>query len=146
MAIDVYELQAQQMREQAAAAERGRQQNIETFVRLWLSLGPDVLKVAGNNHDAELAEAKGLAAHRWSVLLDQEAQVQRDETALGARPKQRPSQPSDDSVPDRTLSKWNAAWEGDTKGLREQLVALKQEAARERKELESYRVDFKKGR
>jgi hypothetical protein len=32
---------------------------------MFLSLGPDCLKLAGSRHDAELAEAKGLAAARW---------------------------------------------------------------------------------
>jgi hypothetical protein len=134
------------MREQAANAERIRKENIEVFTRMFISLGPDAIRVAGQSYDAQLAKARGLASLRWSRLLDMEAQAQREEAALASRPKQRPSQPSDDTVPDRTLAKWNAAWEGETQSARDGLKLLKQEAARERKELESYRADFKKGR
>ena len=144
MAVDAYELHAQQMSEAEANAERARKQNIETFQRMWLTLGPDVVKVAGTGHDPELAEAKSLAAHRWNVLLNQEAQIVRDEQALAGRPKKRPPQPGDDLLPDRTLEQRIAAWDDETKGLRENLAALKEITKIERRELESWRVDFRR--
>ena len=49
-------------REQAAATQR----NVELFEAMFLSLGPDCLKITGTAHDAELAEAKGRAAWRWN--------------------------------------------------------------------------------
>jgi hypothetical protein len=146
MAVDQYELHAQQMQEAAANAERARKQNIETFTKMWLTLGADVVKVAGTAHDSELAEAKGLAAWRWSRLLDMESQAVAEEQAIAARPKQRPPQPGDDTVPDRTMTKWNAEWEDQTRLMREEVVNLKQSAKTERRELESWRVDFKRGR
>jgi hypothetical protein len=144
MAVDAYELHAQQMSEAAANAERARKQNIETFQRMWLTLGPDVVKVAGTGHDPELAEAKSLAAHRWNVLLNQEAQIVRDEQALAGRPKKRPPQPGDDLLPDRTLEQRIAAWDDETKGLRVNLATLKEITKTERRELQSWRVDFKR--
>jgi hypothetical protein len=144
MAVDAYELHAQQMSEAAANAERARKQNIETFQRMWLTLGPDVVKVAGTGHDPELAEAKSFAAHRWNVLLNQEAQIVRDEQALAGRPKKRPPQPGDDLLPDRTLEQRIAAWDDETKGLRVNLATLKEITKTERRELQSWRVDFKR--
>jgi hypothetical protein len=55
---------------------RGRERNVQLFAAMFLSLGPDVLKLTGTAHDQGLLEARGLAAHRWSRLLDLEAQVQ----------------------------------------------------------------------
>jgi hypothetical protein len=146
MAVDQLEMQQQQMREEAANAERGRKQNVEVFTKMWLTLGPDVIKVAGSSHDAELAEAKGRAASRWSRLLDMKAQILRDEGALSLRPAKRPAQLSDAMIPDRTLAKMDAEYEAQTQGLREQLAALKREVESERKALGALQVDFKKGR
>lgn len=39
--------------------------NLETFEALFLSLGPDVVKLDGSRHDAELMTAKASAAGRW---------------------------------------------------------------------------------
>jgi hypothetical protein len=145
MAVDQYELHAQQMREAAANAERVRAENVQVFTKMWLTLGSDVVIVAdGSRHDAALAEARSLAAHRWSRLLSQEEQIIRDEAVLAGRPKQRPSQPGDDIVPDRTIQKWNAEWEDQTRLMREELVNLKQSAKNERKALEGLRVDFRR--
>jgi hypothetical protein len=93
--VDLVEQQRQQLAEQAAANERARTENIRVFQAMWLTLGADVLKLVGTAHDAELAEAKGLAAHRWNVLLNQEAHVMRDEQALAESPKKRPSDQND---------------------------------------------------
>lgn len=144
MAIDQLELQRQQMQEAAANAERGRKQNIEIFTRLFLSLGADCVKVASSNFDGELAEARSLASYRWNRLLDLEAQCQREEATLAGRPKKRPTVPSDDAVPDRTLEKWNAAWEQETASMAENLKQLKQQAKDERKALEALRVDYRR--
>jgi hypothetical protein len=84
---------AEAARVEAAMAD-GRAQYVALFERMFLALGADVIKIAeGTRHDAELAEARGLAAHRWNQLLSMEAQVEREEQQLVARPKQRPPQP-----------------------------------------------------
>ena len=127
-----------QQAEQAAAAEAARKANVETITRMWLSLGPDVLKLAGTMHDGEIAEAKGLAAARWNGLVGMESQIQREEAALAIRPKNRPTQPGDDELPDRTLKQRDAEWQDKTKYLRDSLAALKDQAKAERQELESY--------
>jgi len=116
----------------------GRQGNVALFETMFLNLGFDCLKLATTGHDAELAEAKGLAAHRWGRMLDLEAQVQREEAALTSRPKNRPAQPGDETLPDRTLEKRNAKWQHETKDMHAALVALKEQAKRERRELEAF--------
>ena len=73
----------------------------------------------------------------WARLLDQEAQVQRDEAALASRPKKRPTVPTDDTLPERTLAERDRAFEQETKVRRESLAALKDQAKAERRELES---------
>ena len=94
-----------------AEAARAREQNVTIFTRMFLSLGPDVLKLDGTRHDAEMMEARGHAASRWARLLDLEAQVQRDEAALASRPKKRPTQPGGDTLPQRTLAERDRAFE-----------------------------------
>lgn len=137
--IDVLARRQQEMAEQAAAADAAHKANVNRFVELWLSLGADILKVAGSNrHNAELAEAQGLAAARWNGLVGMESQIQREEAALAIRPKNRPTQPGDDELPDRTLKQRDAEWQDKTKYLRDSLAALKAEAASERRLLESY--------
>ena len=42
--------------------------NLETFEALFLSLGPDVVKLDGSRHDSELMQAKATAAGRWMRL------------------------------------------------------------------------------
>lgn len=137
--IDLIERQRQQMAEQAAAAAAARKSNVNRFVELWLTLGVDLLKVAGSNrHNAELQEAQGIAAGRWNGLVGMESQIQREEAALAGRPKKRPTQPGDDVLPDRTLEKQGQAWEEQTKYLHASLADLRKLAAAERKELEGF--------
>lgn len=128
----------QEMAEQAAAGERARKQNVEVFARMWLTLGSDVLKLDGNRHDAALAEARGLAVFRWNQLINMEQQVIREEQKLATRPKTRPVQRADDQLPDRTIEKQDREWQAKTEYLRTTLEELKEQAKRERKELESY--------
>jgi hypothetical protein len=145
--MDLLEKQQREWQEQAANAERGRLENIRVFTRLWLGLGPDIVKVAdGSRHDSELAEAKGLAAHRWNVLLNQEQQVARDEQALATRPKQRPPEHGDDLLPDRTIASRTAAYADETKARIAALADLRELVKNERKSLEALRIDFKRGR
>lgn len=94
-----------------AEAARARGQNVGIFTRMFLSLGPDVLKLDGTRHDAEMMEARGHVASRWARLLDLEAQVERDEAALASRPKKRPTQPGGDTLPQRTLAERDRAFE-----------------------------------
>jgi hypothetical protein len=84
-------------------------------------------------------EARGHAANRWSLLLDLEAQAQREEQNLALRPKKRPTQPTDDRLPDRTIEKQARDWEEQTKGRHAALAELKAQANAERKTLESFR-------
>ena len=105
---------------------------------MFLSLGADCIKVAGSRHDAELIEARGLAAHKWEQLLGMEQQIQREEQQLAARPKSRPSQPGDEVLPDRTLAQRDAGWLDETNYKRDSLAALKEQARAERQELEHF--------
>lgn len=73
-----------------AETARAREQNVGIFTRMFLSLGPDVLKLDGTRHDAEMMEARGHAASRWARLLDLEAQLQRDDAVLAGRRSARP--------------------------------------------------------
>ena len=98
--VDMLARHQQEMAEQAAAGERARRANVNRFVELWLTLGADVLKLDGTRHDAERAEARGLAMSRWNQLINIEQQVIREEQALVARPRKRPPAPGDDLVPD----------------------------------------------
>lgn len=67
---DAFVARQRQMQEQAAANERAYRSNVNRFVEMYLTLGSDVIKIAdGSRHDAELAEAKGLAASRWPLFL-----------------------------------------------------------------------------
>ena len=131
------EMQHQQQ-EQAAAAERARVANVQRFVQMWLTLGQDCITAAGSGHRPEIDEALGLAAHRWNRLLDMEAQVQREEAALASRPKTRPAELTDETLPDRTLEKRNADWHEQTKHMRAAHEELRKLAEKERKELESF--------
>jgi hypothetical protein len=133
--IDLLAQRQQEMAEQAAASERARQQNLRVFEAMWLTLGRDVLLLDGNRHDAELAEARGLAVFRWNQLINIEQQVIREEQALAARPKKRPSAPGDDLVPDRTLAERDRAFEEESKGRRDGLEVLKAQAKHERASL-----------
>lgn len=136
--MDLVARHQQEVAEKAAAAEAARNANVETFTRMWLTLGPDVLKLAGTIHDGEIAQAKGSAAARWNGLVGMESQIQREEATLASRPKNRPAQPGDDVLPDRALKQRDEEWQDKTKYLRDSLAALKAEAASERRLLESY--------
>jgi hypothetical protein len=145
MRVDQLELQQQEM-QAAADAERGRKQNVSVLERMWLTLGPGILKFIGTAHDQELAEARGLASSRWHRLLDMEAQVGRDEQALASRPKTRPAELGDDVLPDRTIASRTAAYADETKARIAQLADLRELAKNERRALEGLRIDFTKGR
>jgi hypothetical protein len=137
---DLFERHQQELVEQQRAGERAYRSNVSRFVEMFLSLGPDCIKIAeGTRFDGQMTEAKGLAASRWSQLLGLEQQVIREEGILAARPKTRPAQPGDEVLPDRTLEQRNAAWQDETKHKRGALAELKEQAKRERKELEALR-------
>jgi hypothetical protein len=136
---DAFVARQRQMQEQAAAGERASRSNVEIFTKLFLGLGADAMKLAGTRHDAELAEARGLAAARWNQLLSMEAQVIHDEQQLAARPKKRPAQPGDDLLADEVIKRQEQAFEDQTRARRDSLEQLKEQAKRERKELESLR-------
>jgi hypothetical protein len=131
-----------EMQEQAAASERARIANVQRFTQMWLTLGRDCITAAGSGHRPEIDEALGLATHRWSRLLDMEAQVQREAAVLASRPKNRPAELTDDTLPDRTLEKRNADWQEQTKHMRAAHEELRKLAEKERRELEA----FTKGR
>lgn len=135
---DQYAQMQHQQQEQAAAAERARVANVQRFTQMWLTLGQDCITAAGSGHRPEIDEALGLATNRWSRLLDAEAQVQREEQQLANRPKKRPAQPTDDTLPDRTIEKQARDWEEQTKHLHVALAELHKLTVSERKELESY--------
>jgi hypothetical protein len=140
MTQDVYAARQQQMQEQTAAAERAYRANVNRFVEMWLSLGSDVMRLDGTRHDAELAEAKGLASARWNRLVAMESQIQREEATLASRPRKRPISSTDDTLPDKFLEKQEQEWQDKTKYLRDSLAALKAEAASERRLLESFQT------
>jgi hypothetical protein len=139
---ELFERHRQELAEQAAAGERARVANVRRFCEMWMTLGQDCIRAASSQHRPEIDEALGLATHRWGRLLDMEAQVQRDEQVLAARPKTRPAQPGDEALPDRTLDQRNADWQVETKNRRAGLAELRKLAEKERRELES----FTKGR
>jgi len=137
---DLFERHQQELVEQQRAGERAYRSNVSRFVEMFLSLGPDCIKIAeGTGFDGQMTEAKGLAASRWSQLLGLEQQVIREEGILAARPKTRLAQPGDEVLPDRTREQRNAAWQDETKHKRGALAELKEQAKRERKELEALR-------
>jgi len=137
MTQDAYEARHRELAEQAAAGERARVANVQRFTQMWLTLGQDCIRAAGSGHRAEIDEALGLATNRWGRLLDAEAQAQREEAALASRPKTRPPERTDEQLPDRTIAQRDAAWQDETKHKRVALADLKEQAKRERKELES---------
>jgi hypothetical protein len=137
--IDLFARQKQQMEEQAAAGERAYRHNVNRFVEMFLSLGPDCIKIAeGTRFDEQLTEAKGIAAHRWNQLLGMEEQAEREAATLASRPKKRPISSTDDTLPDKFLEKQEQEWQDKSTYLRDSLAALKAEAASERRLLESY--------
>jgi hypothetical protein len=113
--------------------------NVQRFVQMWLTLGQDCIPAAGSGHRPEIDEALGLATHRWGRLLDMEAQIIREEQTLAARGKTLPTQPGDEMLPDRTISQRDAAYLDETKHRKAALAELKEQAKREREELEALR-------
>jgi hypothetical protein len=138
--VDLFAKRREKIAEEAAAGERARISNVQRFAQMFLSLGSDVVKIGGTAHDSELAEAKGLAAGRWMRLHDWEAEVVRDEQKLAARPKTRPVQKGDETLPERTIAQRDAAWLDEGTHRRAALAELKAQATKERKELESFIV------
>jgi hypothetical protein len=138
MTQDALAARQREMEEQTKAAEEGRRKNVALFERMWLTLGADCIRAAGSQHQVELAEALGIATSRWSRLLDMEQQVIREETALASRPKNRPAERTDETLPDRTLEKRNADWQEQTKHMRAAHEELRKLAETERKELDSF--------
>jgi hypothetical protein len=134
---DLVARRQQDLAEQQRAGETAYRRNVETFTRMFLSLGVDVTRLDGTRFDPALTEARGLAMSRWHRLLQQEEQIAREEQALAARPKTRPAQPGDQVLPDRTLAQRDADWQEQTKAKRAALAELRKLAAKERKELES---------
>ncbi len=136
---DLVQRDLQAAQEAAVRNEEAHKANVKLFAEMFLSLGADCIKVAGSSrHDAELAEARGLAAYRWEQLLGMEQQIQREATALESRPKKRPAQSGDELVPDRTIAEWEEAFEHQTKHAHVALAALREQAKRERRELEGF--------
>jgi hypothetical protein len=137
--IDLFARQQQQMQEQAAANERAYRDNVSRLTEMFLSFGLSVIQVAeSSRHDAALAEARGLAGHRWNQVLSMEQQIVREEQQLAARPKKRPSEVGDDLLPDRTIAERERAWEEQTKHMHAAHAELRKLAETERRELESY--------
>jgi hypothetical protein len=83
--IDMFARDRQEMAEQAAAGERAQARNVETFTGMWLTLGADVITAAGSCHQEELAEALGIASHRWDQLLHMEAKSSAKRQVEGGR-------------------------------------------------------------
>jgi hypothetical protein len=129
--------QRQQMEEQQREAEHASRRNVEVFERMFLSLGVDAIKAAGSSHDSELAEARALAADRWSRLLDLEAQVQRDEQLLAARGK-RPADPADKMLAPEVVRRMEKEYEAQTKFRAESVKQERELAVSTRKELEAF--------
>jgi hypothetical protein len=136
---DQFVARQREMEEQQREFERARVRNVQRFTQMWLSLGPDCIRAAGSGHQPEIAEALGLATHRWGRLLDMEQQVIREEQTLAARGKTRPVQQGDEMLPDRTIAQRDAAYLDETKHRKAALAELKEQAKRERKELEALR-------
>lgn len=134
---DIVERDRRAAAEQAVRDQQAHKTNVELFTKMFLSLGADCIKVATSRHDAELAEAKALAAYRWEQLLGMEQQIQRDAAALQSRPRHRPSERADETLPDRTLEQRNKDWEQQTEHRATALALLREQTKRERAELES---------
>ena len=120
--------------------EQAHQRNVTTFTRMFLSLGADCTKIAGTAHDAELAEAKGIAASRWEQLLGMEAQIPREEANLAMLERGRVTDPSDEFAGPELRAKKDADHRDRVESRRGGLRQLKEEAKRVRKELESFQA------
>jgi len=136
--MDLIARHQQEMAEQAAADERSRKNNIETFLRMWLSLGADCIKAVGSSHADEINESLGLASYRWEQLLGMEAQIPREEAKLATLERGRVPEPADEFTPKELLAKKDAAHRDREESTRSSIKQVKEEAKRVRKELESY--------
>jgi hypothetical protein len=85
-----------------------------------------------------LAAGKAAAAARWEQLLNLEAQVPREEANLAAPERGRVPDPNDEFAPRELLAKKDADHRNRVEARRDGLKQLKEEAKRERQELESY--------
>jgi hypothetical protein len=141
--IDLVARHQQELAEQATQGERARVANVQRFTQMWLTLGADCIRAAGSGHQDELTEALGLATHRWSRLLDMEAQVQRDEQQLATRGKKRPPAHDEQLLPDRTVAQRDRAYLDETAHRRAALSELKAQAKHERADLESFVIKSK---
>lgn len=138
--LDLVARHKQEIAEQAAADERSRKNNIETFLRMWLSLGADCIKAVGSSHADEINEALGLASYRWEQLLGMEAQIPREEAKLATLERGRVPEPADEFTPRELLAKKDADHRNRVESRRDGLKQLKEEAKRIRKELESFQA------
>jgi hypothetical protein len=118
----------------------GDRTNLETFEALFLSLGPDVVKLDGSRHDAELMTAKASDAGRWLRLQQLEAQVEREASVLAARPKERGYVPGDEFVADSLVARQVEAWKVQTDEMASSLEYIREEAKKERAALTSFVV------
>jgi hypothetical protein len=135
---DLFERHRQQIEEQQREFERGRVANTQRFERMWLSLGPDVIRAARSSHQPEIAEALGSAVRRWELLLNLEAQIPREEAHLAVLERGRIPDPADEYAPRELLAKKDAAHRATVESRRDQVKQMKEQAKRERKELESF--------
>ena len=92
------------------------------------------MKLTGTRHDVELMEAR-------SPLRIAGPNCSRSSVRSRPSPaaEERPAQPGDELLPDRTLAQRDAGWQDETKHMQSALADLKEQAKRERKELESFR-------
>ena len=114
--------------------------NLAVFEALFLSLGPEVVKLDGSRHDGELLQAKASAAGRWMRLQQLEAQVEREAAALAARPKERGYAPGDEFVADSIVARQAEAWKAQTDEMASSLEYIREEAKKERAILQSFVV------
>jgi S-methylmethionine-dependent homocysteine/selenocysteine methylase len=123
---------------QQQADEQARRRNVTTFTAMFLSLGADCIKIAGTAHDAELAEAKGIAASRWEQLLNLEAQIPREEANLAVLERGRVADSTDEFAGPELRAKKDRDHRDRVEARRAGIKGLREEAKRVRAELESY--------
>ena len=128
----------EEVAKQQQELEQARQRNVTTFVSMFLTLGSDCTRIAGTVHDAELAEAKGIAASRWEQLLGMEAQIPREEANLAVLERGRVADAGDEFAPRELIAHKDAQHRDRVESRRAGLKQLKEEAKRVRKELESF--------
>jgi hypothetical protein len=125
------------MEEQQKEMERGRARNVELLTKMWLTLGPDVLKLSGTAHDMELSEARGIAISKWEQLLSLEQQIPRDEANLAVLERGRIAEPTDEYAPKELLAKKDADHRARIESRRASIRDMKDQAKRDRKALEA---------